>query len=201
VIEKNNLRFLHLKGSEIAKHRNEIAKLRIEIFRDFPYLYEGDLTYEEKYLKVYEQSPDSILTLIVDGSNVVGATTALPLSHETDYVKEPFIKLGMKQDEIFYFGESILKKEYRGLGIGKKFFQFREDHAMSFNKYRITCFCAVNRPDDHAFRPKNYVALDSFWTSLGYRKEPQLTSSFSWKDIGDREESSKPMVYWAKKWK
>ena len=54
MIEQIN--FLLLKDKEIASYRDEIAKLRIEIFRDFPYLYDGDFEYEKKYLKVYEES-------------------------------------------------------------------------------------------------------------------------------------------------
>lgn len=198
---KKEISFLSLKGSEIKQYKNEIAKLRIEIFRDFPYLYEGDLAYEEKYLKVYENSPSSIMVLAMDDNTVIGATTALPLSDENDYVKEPFLKLGMPIEKIFYFGESVLKKEYRGLGIGKKFFQFREEHAMSFKQYTITCFCAVERSPNHPSKPKSYSPLDSFWSGIGYTPEPKLVSSFSWKDIGDQAETEKPMNYWKKEWK
>lgn len=200
MISKNSLKFLHLTGAEISKYKTEIADLRIEVFRDFPYLYEGDFAYEEKYLKVYENSPNSLITLVIDGSKAVGATTALPLSHENEYIKEPFSKLGMSLEDIFYFGESVLKKDYRGFGIGKQFFQFREEHMKSFRKYRTTCFCAVNRSETHPLKPKNYAPLDTFWTSLGYRKEPRLISSFSWKDIGDNNETIKPMTYWIKNW-
>lgn len=195
------LRFLTLKGKEISDYKNEIAKLRIEIFRDFPYLYEGDLEYEEKYLKVYEKSSSSLMVLALDGDTVIGATTALPLSDENDYVKAPFLKLGLDIETIFYFGESVLKKEYRGRGIGKKFFKFREEHAMSFGKYHTTCFCGVNRPENHKDRPTSYLPLDTFWTRLGYEKEPKLIASFSWKDIGEDFESDKNMIYWKKQWK
>ena len=133
--ESHKVKYLSLRGNEISKYKNEIANLRIEIFRDFPYLYEGDLEYEEKYLKVYEKSKSSIVVLAIENNSVIGATTALPLVDENDYVKEPFLKMGLNLEKIFYFGESVLKKEYRGLGIGKKFFKFREDHAMSFGKY------------------------------------------------------------------
>ena len=29
---------------------SDLARLRIEIFRDFPYLYDGTLAYEERYI-------------------------------------------------------------------------------------------------------------------------------------------------------
>jgi hypothetical protein len=45
---------------------------------------------------------------------------------ETDDVQAPFIQNGFDLNEIFYFGESILKPEYRGLGLGHLFFDERE---------------------------------------------------------------------------
>lgn len=196
-----NLNFLLLKDKDIHEYRDEIAKLRIEIFHDFPYLYEGDYEYEKKYLKVYEESSRSILVLVMDGNTAIGASTALPLSDENDYIQEPFLKLGLEIENFFYFGESVLKKNYRGLGIGKKFFQHREQHALSFPQYKFTCFCGVNRPENHKSRPKDYIPLDDFWSKLGYHKEPKIISSFSWRDIGDIQETEKPMTYWLKEWK
>lgn len=197
----SNIEFRLLIGRDISKYKNEIAAIRIEIFRDFPYLYVGDLEYEEKYLKVYEESKKSLVVLALDDGIVIGASTGLPLVDETDYLKKPFIENNLSIENIFYFGESVLKNQYRGLGIGKKFFEIRENHAMSFKRYNITCFCAVNRSQNHPSRPSTYAPLDNFWINMGYRKEPRLMSSFPWKDIGDEIETEKPMTYWVKEWK
>ena len=40
-------------GRQVQPYIQELARLRIEIFRDFPYLYEGDLDYEAQYLQTY----------------------------------------------------------------------------------------------------------------------------------------------------
>ena len=37
------------KASETPLDRQEQARLRIEVFRDWPYLYDGDLAYEQSY--------------------------------------------------------------------------------------------------------------------------------------------------------
>jgi len=201
VINFSDIEFRLLKGSDISKYKSELASIRIEIFRDFPYLYEGDLEYEEKYVKVYERSKESLVVLAVHEGRVVGATTALPLRDETDYLKKPLVENNFSIDNIFYFGESILKNQYRGLGVGKKFFEFRERHAMSFKKYSTTCFCAVTRPENHPSKPSTYAPLDNFWINMGYKKDPRLIASFPWKDIGDAIETEKPMTYWLKEWK
>lgn len=197
-LSADDIQYKLVKGQEISHYTNEVAALRIEIFFDFPYLYQGDLDYEKKYLQVYVNSPRSLLILALANNVIIGASTALPLSDEADYVIEPFLKNGFDPLTVFYFGESVLKKQYRGKGIGKAFFNYREQHAVSFGQYRKTCFCAVNREPTHPLRPQDYKPLDSFWTGLGYNKENKITSQFSWRDIGDDVETKKSMTYWLK---
>jgi hypothetical protein len=136
-----------------------------------------------------------------DGDKMVGAATAIPLEDENDYVQEPFHKAKMNISEIFYFGESILLKNYRGLGLGHQFFDGREKAALSYPQFKMTTFCAVQRPADHPMRPPSYRPLDEFWMKRGYNKIPDLTSLFGWKDIGEQEETKKLMMYWMKEWK
>ena len=59
-------------------------------------------------------------------------------------------------------------------------------------------FCCVQRPDDHPLRPADYVPLDRIWTKFGYMKHPELHTSYHWKDVGETEETDKPMVFWLK---
>jgi GNAT superfamily N-acetyltransferase len=186
-------------GKEIETVITQLAELRIEVFRDFPYLYEGSLAYEMEYLKTYVNSERAFLFSVFDQEKMVGATTCIPLLDETAEVKEAFEAIGMKLDEIFYFGESILLKEYRGKGFGKQFFEERERHAARFGDYSTTCFCAVDRPENHPLRPNGYLPLDDFWKSRGYEKSQILRSKFSWKDINEPLETEKTMIYWLKK--
>jgi GNAT superfamily N-acetyltransferase len=190
------MEFLNFHGAEIQGQFEALAALRIRVFRDFPYLYAGHLDYEREYLKTYSNAPKAFLMGAFYRKNMVGATTCIPLEDETEEVKKPFLDAGMNVGEIFYFGESILLPEYRGLGIGNRFFDAREAHAASFGTYKFSCFCAVLRPADHPARPADYQPLDPFWTKRGYRRAPELVSQFEWLDIGERQPTSKPMVYW-----
>jgi GNAT superfamily N-acetyltransferase len=186
-------------GKEIETVIPQLAALRIEVFRDFPYLYEGSFEYEKEYLKTYVNSERAFLFAVFDNDKMVGATTCIPLIDETAEVKEPFEGVGMELEEIFYFGESILLKEYRGKGIGKRFFEERERHAAGFGNYSTTCFCAVERRENHPVRPDGYVPLDEFWKGRGYKKSQVLKSKFRWKDIDESKETEKKMIYWLKK--
>lgn len=193
-----SLTFRHLSGPAIRDVLTDLAELRIAVFREFPYLYEGSLTYEQNYLQTYVRSERSLLFTVYDGSRLVGATTALPLRDETDEVQGPFREAGYDQDTVFYFGESLLRPDYRGLGLGNRFFDEREAHARRSGQYRLTCFCAVERPADHPLRPANYLPHDAFWTKRGYQRAPSLRSTFWWPDLGQTESTPKLMVYWTR---
>lgn len=185
-------------GPELLAYLDDLARLRIRVFRDWPYLYDGDMAYESRYLKTYVEAPGSVVVLAWDGDAIVGASTGIPLVEETDEVRAPFERAGHTLEDIFYLGESVLLPQYRGQGAGVAFFEHREDHARSLGGFKATCFCGVQRPDDHPARPADYVPLDAFWQRRGYRKQLALNTCFSWKEIGEHAESPKPMTFWMK---
>lgn len=146
------------------------------------------------------------MVLALDGERVVGASTALPLSEETDAVKAPLLGRGYDPRQVFYLGESVLLPGYRGRGIGVRFFAEREAHAHAlaespdnpFGPLRWVAFCVVERPADDPRRPDDYRPLDAFWNKRGYRRQEHLRTQFSWKELGETAESPKPMVFWLK---
>jgi GNAT superfamily N-acetyltransferase len=194
----NNISIKRCSGDELAHYIPELARLRIEVFRDFPYLYDGSYDYEKTYLQTYIDTPETVIILALDGEKVVGASTALPMRHETESLKQPFIERGYNLDEVFYCSESVLNKAYRGLGIGVKFFEQREAHAAELGGFKYITFCCVERPLDHPRRPSDYVPLDQFWNKRGYVKHPELKTTYLWKDLDDNEETPKPMTFWLK---
>lgn len=193
-----NIRIERCSGPALEKFIPDLARLRIEVFRDFPYLYDGDIEYEKKYLQTYIDCPESVIVIAFDGDRVVGASTAIPMKYETDELKKPFIEQGYNLDEVFYCSESVLDKNYRGLGIGVRFFEEREAHAEELGGFKHICFCCVERPLDHPRRPADYVPLDQFWTKRGYVKHPELKTTYIWKDLDDVDETPKPMTFWLK---
>jgi GNAT superfamily N-acetyltransferase len=140
-----------------------------------------------------------VIVLAIDGERVVGASTGLPMEAETEEVKRPFLERGYDPKGMFYFGESVLEHAYRGQGVGVRFFEEREAHARALGRFAWTCFCAVQRPADHPRRPPDYVPLDDFWRRRGYAKHPELSTTFSWREVGEQAQSAKPMVFWLKR--
>ncbi|EMR12036.1 Histone acetyltransferase HPA2 [Methylophaga lonarensis MPL] len=192
------LELKRLSGEALKQYIPELARLRIQVFRDFPYLYDGDYDYEERYLQTYIECPESVIVLALDNGTVVGASTGIPLRYETDDVKAPFLKAGIDVDTVFYCGESVLLSSYRGQGAGVAFFDHREAHARELGGFEYSCFCGVQRPENHPRRPADYVPLDNFWRKRGYEKHPELHTEFSWKELDETEESPKPMTFWMK---
>ncbi len=189
------LRIEDLSGAALIARLDDLARLRIAVFRAWPYLYEGDLDYERGYLRRYAEAKSGYIAVAYDGDTVVGAATALALEEEADFVQAPFIKAGIDMVPIYYFGESVLLPGYRGQGVGVDFFRRREAAAKRNGK-TVCCFCGVQRPADHPAKPADYLPLDDFWRKRGYRQRPDLRATFSWKDIGDDTATEKPMVYW-----
>ena len=186
---------------EFERHLPDLARLRIEVFQDFPYLYDGSFEYEVKYLQPYLKSKSASLIAAFDEDVIIGASTCLPLVDADLGLQNAFKNSGLNPEKIFYFGESVLKKHYRGQGIGKLFFAEREKWARSFgSKFNITAFCAVDRPAKHTLRPFGYRPLDSFWISQGYKKYDDLQAEFEWKDVDSELPTRKKMIFWLKKW-
>ncbi len=186
-----------LAGTAVTAVVPELARLRVEIFRDWPYLYRGDLDYERGYLAKYADLPDATIVVARVRGRIVGASTALPLARAEPAMQQPFIAAGHALTDWYYFGESVLEPAYRGRGVGVSFFTARESRAAVLG-YRKTTFCAVERPERHRLRPRGYVPLDAFWTKRGYTRRPELMSRFNWQDIDQNAETPHKMIFWTR---
>jgi len=186
-------------GKEVLPWLDALAALRIEVFRAFPYLYEGEMDYERRYLTHYATASQSLFVLALDEGKVVGCSTGIPLSDAEPEFQAPFIAEKIPPESVFYFGESVLLPQYRGLQLGHRFFDEREKFALSIGK-TITAFCAVERPDNHPLRPSDYSPLDRFWQQRGYTKQVNMRTYYQWQDIDEKFSTDKPMVFWLKDW-
>jgi GNAT superfamily N-acetyltransferase len=186
-----------LSGEDVLEHLIELARLRIEVFREYPYLYAGDLDYEMEYLRAYSRSPASVFVLALAGDETVGIATGLPLAEAHPEFREPFVAHGYDLRTIYYFGESVLRRAFRGQGVYRDFFAQREAHVRSLGGFRRATFCAVERPAEHPARPSAYQPLDDYWQKRGYRRTA-LQTLYPWRDLDAAEETFKPMVFWLK---
>ncbi|MGY6706364.1 GNAT family N-acetyltransferase [Roseinatronobacter sp.] len=192
-----SLRFLSLSGSQIDPVIDGLAALRIRVFRDWPYLYDGDHDYERAYLRVYRDNPRAVVVGAFDGETLVGAATGLPMADADAEFAAAFANSPHDVSQIFYCAESVLLPAYRGQGAGHRFFDLREGRARA-QGFGFSAFCSVVRPDDHPARPAAYTPLDAFWHNRGYGPLQGITAQFSWRDVGQDSESPKTLQFWMK---
>ena len=184
-----------LSGAALLPQLDAVAKLRIAVFRDWPYLYDGDVGYERDYLAAYTQSPHSVVVLARDGDEVVGASTGIPLAEDSAEFQAPFLERGMDVSRVFYCGESVLLPAYRGRGLGHAFFDAREAHARSLGGFTRTAFAAVDRDDADPRKPPAHRGNEAFWTRRGYVRQPGMTMRLHWKEIGFGAVEH-PLTFW-----
>jgi hypothetical protein len=79
-----------LTGFAVEGSLEDLASLRINIFREYPYLYDGLREDELKYLRLYMDTPDAFVISVNDSGNMVGAATGMPLRYEHDGLITPF---------------------------------------------------------------------------------------------------------------
>jgi GNAT superfamily N-acetyltransferase len=184
-----------LKPEERLAAIPQLAALRIAVFRDWPYLYDGTVEYEADYLREFADEPGSVLVVAEQGQEIVGAATASPMASQKAEFRGAVRDHGLDVERLFYFGESVLLPAYRGARIGHAFFDEREAAARDAGA-TATTFCAVVRPEDHKLKPAGARDLASFWLSRGYAPVDGLTCNFDWKDINQPGETSHPMQFW-----
>jgi len=79
-----------LTGAGLESALKDLAQLRIEVFRDFPYLYDGTLAYEEGYMAGLAGARDAIVAAAEEDGRIVGCATGSALAGHHEEFAAPF---------------------------------------------------------------------------------------------------------------
>lgn len=191
-----SLTIREFRGPAIAPLIEAFARLRIAVFRDWPYLYDGDLDYERRYLADYA-SADSLLVGAFAGETLVGGATGLPLCDHSEVAADLADQLPFDMKNAYYCAESVMLPSHRGQGSYRAFFDLREAHARTLRR-TFAIFCAVIRPDGHPLRPASARPLDPVWRRFGYAPLDGVSTTIHWRDIAETAETPKPLQVWIK---
>jgi GNAT superfamily N-acetyltransferase len=189
-----------IKGVEIEKYLDELAKMRLEYFKEFPYLYEGDWENERGNLSKLADDQHSILVLAFEGQEIAVVSTATPLKGEYVEVPEAFFNdLGFANEDLYYFGEIIVHQKFRGYGLATRIFKEQEKYAEDLG-FKAICFLVVEREDNHPLKPEAYRENDVKWEHLGYHRTDKAIF-FEWPTIqatGPAKNIKNKLVFWMK---
>lgn len=203
MLKENKFTVESFSGNSILEHIHEVADFRIKYFKDFPYLYEGNLKYEEDYLRGYAADEKSILVKVHDeAGNLSAVSTALPLITPSDILTDApkmFSEIGYSPEEFFYYGEIILDYKSRGKGLSRQIFDIQDNYARNYGFSKVAIATVVREENDPR-KPSDYLSSDPVWKNLGFEKTPILFE-YHWPTIhadGTVKDIQNPMIYWIK---
>lgn len=193
----NDVKIKKLQGEEVLSYLPDLAALRTSEFKNYPYLYDGDIKREHEYLSTYVKCKDFVLLAMIDDSHVIGVTTGIPIKEEEKAFKIAFIDSKYDIKDVFYLGETIILPEYRGRGLSRLMIKTIEQHAVG-QGFKVLSLATINRSPDDIRKPEDYVSLDGLWNKYGYDKQDGIKVNLSWREIGQSEETKQEMIFWFK---
>ncbi len=200
LIAEENMSIKTFRGESIGPFLEDITDLCLTIYKEYPYCYEGTKEEYFPFIEYYAQSDHGIACLLFDSNRPVGVAIGMPMSEMREKYKAPFTDARSYENfnEIFYLGEFLLLKDYRGRGWGKKIyleFEYAVDETENFKKM---CFCKIDESNQTNLKPENYKPLDKFWKKKGFNKCDDITVIVNWKNVGELDDSPHKLVYWLK---
>jgi GNAT superfamily N-acetyltransferase len=186
-----------LSGDTARAVVDSLASLRLTIFREYPYLYDGKREDELTYVRIYADTADACVIVAEADGDVIGAATGIPLKNEDEQMLRAFVRSGIDTEERYYVGELLCYPEYRGKGLGTRLLARMETHVRSLERYRSLVCATVIRPDDDPSIPAGYISIRCFLDHHGFRMLPAVTAIFSWLET-DGVVREHPMQFWIK---
>ncbi len=184
-------------GPAVLPYLSEIARLRITIFKEYPYLYKGSQDIETKYLQAYAEASDACVFVVRDGETIIGAVTGVPLSGEPASFTASFAASPIPLNAIYYLGEVLFLPGYRGQGLGSRLLREFEQHVRTLGRYHHLACATIERPEDHPSKPAGYHPIDGLLTGAGFIRHPELQITLPWPDLDDHV-TDNTMVFWMK---
>ena len=194
---KDGIRIETYRASEIQPHIKDIVNICNHIYREYPYLYNGEHAGYQSYLESYSQRDHSIICCAYDGSKVIGFAAGIPMVETKDLYKETLLENGYRLENLFYLGEFGLEPQYRWQGIEEALYDKIESHARR-KGFETICLWELDDSAHTQYRPQEYIPKDELLNKLGFVSKPYLNFQIFWTNIDELQESAHLAVYWTK---
>ena len=200
--QPNDFKIKILQGTQLTLLDTFIAKQRLAVFKEYPYLYRGTFSEEYAYLGWFLKLPHTAVAVAYRQDEPVGFLTGTSFTDFDEHFEgtiDLFKKAGFDHTLYYYFGEVIILPEYRGLGLSKQLFAAMENYVRTKTSFSKACFVCEEH-EQHPLKPKDYKELSVLWLRFGYKKT-DLPVYFNWPTIqqnGQTKEQEHVMNYWIK---
>jgi len=192
-----NVSELMLQGADILGHLENIARLRLSLFREYPYLYAGKMKYELQYLQHYANKDEATVIVSSYENQLAGAVTAIPLQYESEEMIAPVAATSYMVERTYYIGELLFYPEYRNKGLGTRLLSRIEEHVLNLQDYDYLICATVIRPENHPLIPAGYVPIERFLQRNRFAKLPGVSTHSAWKET-DGTRKNHEMQFWLK---
>lgn len=195
-----NLRLL--TGKAIQEIIPFLVAQRIEMYREYPYLYEGSRTVEEECLQQFAQLPSSAVAIAYLDDEPVGFIIGASLAdYDQHFIGsiEAFKSNGKNPNEYYYFADVLILPAHKGKSLATRLFALFEEYCANLG-FLYACFVSESHVE-HPLKPIDYNEVDLIWQHYGYQKS-NIKIYFSWNTIqpdGPAQEQLHELPYWIKK--
>lgn len=196
---ENDLILKVFLGNEARRYSQQMARVYINMFKEFPYLYEGSIVECEKnYLEGYFISNLSRILLLFKNERVVGVSVSLPVDEVKETkIKSTFLKKQLDTSKYFYIGGTVIEEPFRSLELIRTISKYHETHAKN-NGYSQLVFVTVKRNPFHPSQTVNYRTLEPIWQHLGYSLVEGIEVKDKWKQADTHQEEENTLHIWTK---
>lgn len=188
------------KGADIQPYTRLLSEMRLKEFRQFPYLYIGNMEDDLAYTQTFSSTPQGRLIVAFQGNQVVGVRSGMPLETPLFFLDRwrSFLqKQGINTKKCFFSGEIVIDPAFQKKGLRSQLMNqyFQEVEAMGF-----TSIMAITslRPLDHPLRPQDYVDIDM--PRYGF-ENTNIVLSNTWPTLqadGTVKEQENHLIVWMK---
>ncbi len=193
--------FKLLVGNELQNILPFMAQQRMAVFRDYPYLYEGNPNVEHEYLKWFASLPhSSVIMAYLDGKPIgwISGTGFADFDVHFKGSNELLKKNGYDSRKFYYIPEAIIVSEHRDTLLLEELHTLIAKHAKTLH-YSALCF-AEESHEQHPLKPADYKGLEELYRVAGYTPT-QMIITFSWLTIqadGSVKDEEHELCYWIK---
>lgn len=196
--QAGEITFKTFRGNNSVPYSKDIWNVCLQVYKEYPYLWDASGTDYTYYIESFENSKDSVVVLAFDGKHVVGVATGLRFSDYTaEHYKAPFISCGYSLDSIFYVADLLILKEYRNDSNIAVMYKKLEAIAKKDPSYFYITYNEME--DDYIHQaPPDYKPLDKLLIKWGFVKQTETRFTTYYENINESEETPHTMVYWIK---